>query len=106
MKSQIQQEMVNVLGTVAVIAGMVGPKVAQGIAKATGRAMTSKGQTVGYQKNFADSKGNWNLRIDATTYGNAKYHHNPHYHVGDRGGKGTSIRTIWETIKGWFGPNK
>lgn len=97
---------VNALGTVAVIAGMVGPKVAQGIAKATGRAMTSKGQTVGYQKNFADSKGNWNLRIDATTHGNAKYHHNPHYHVGDRGGKGTSIRTIWETIKGWFGPNK
>ena len=94
---------VNTLGSIAVTAGTVGPKVAQTVAKTSGTPKTSNGKTVGYQKNYTDTSNNWSLRIDATTHGNPKTHHDPHYHVGSRGGNGISILTIWETVKGWFG---
>ena len=95
----------NALGTVAVIAGMVGPKVLQKIAQHGGVPKISNGKTVGYSMDFFDKKGNWNFRIDATTHGNsnsAVWHHNPHYHVVNRGGKGNAVYYLWEIIKGWF----
>ena len=94
---------VNTLGTLAVTMGTIAPQVIQNIAKTSGTPKISNGKTVGYQKNYTDTNGNWSLRIDATTHGNAKLHHNPHYHIGTRGGNGISILSIWETVKGWFG---
>ena len=95
----------NALGTVAVIAGMVGPKVLQKIAECGGVPKISNGKTVGYSMDFFDKKGNWNFRIDATTHGNpnaAIWHHDPHYHVVNRAGMGNAVYYLWEIIKRWF----
>ena len=92
----------NILGTIAVIAGMIGPKVLQKIAQSGGTPKVSNGKTVGHAKDFFDKKGNWSYRIDATTHGNpnaASWHHNPHYHVVTRGGDGTAVYYLWEIIK-------
>ena len=96
----------NTLGTVAVIAGMVGPKILQKIAQRGGVPKISNGKTVGYSMDFFDKKGNWSLRIDATTHGNPKYHYNPHIHYIERdvkqGGISKAVKYFWEIIKGWF----
>ena len=95
----------NVLGTIAVLAGMVGPKVLQKIAQYGGTPKISNGKTVGYAKDFFDKNGDWGFRIDATTHGNpnsVNYHHNPHYHVVTRGGDGTAVYYLWEFIKEMF----
>ena len=96
----------NTLGTVACIAGMVGPKILQNIAQRGGVPKISNGKTVGYSMDFFDKKGNWSLRIDATTHGNPKYHYNPHIHYIERdvkqGGISKAVKYFWEIIKGWF----
>ena len=96
----------NTLGTVAVITGMVGPKILQKIAQRGGVPKISNGKTVGYSMDFFDKKGNWSLRIDATTHGNPKYHYNPHVHYLERdvkqGGRLKNVKYFWEIIKGWF----
>ena len=95
----------NTLGTIASIAGAVGPKVLQKIAQQSGVPKVSRGKTVGHSVDFFDSQGNWSFRIDATTHGNpnaASWHHNPHYHVVNRGGDGTALYYLWEIIMGWF----
>ncbi len=94
---------VNTLGAFVVTAGMIAPQVMHTIAKTSGTPKISHGNVVGYQKDFSDKTGNWNMRIDATTHGNPMHHHDPHYHVVNRGGNGIPILNIWETIKGWFG---
>ena len=96
---------VNTLGSVAVATGMVGPKVLQTVAS-KGNAKYSKGKLMGHSLDFSDKNGQWNLRIDATTHGNANaavWHHNPHYHVVNRGGDGIAVYSLCESIKGWFG---
>ena len=101
----IADSVFNTLGTIAVIAGMVGPKVLQKIAQYGGTSKISNGKTVGYAKDFFDKNGNWSFRIDATTHGNpnsTSYHHNPHYHVVTRGGDGTAVYYLWEIIKEMF----
>ncbi len=92
----------NTLGTIAVITGMVAPKVLQKIAQYGGKPKISQGKTVGYDKDFFDKNGDWSFRIDATTHGNPNYHHNPHYHVVTRGGDGTAVYYLWEIIKEMF----
>ena len=96
----------NMLGTVAVISGMVGPKILQKIAQRGGVPKISNGKTLGYSMDFFDKKGNWSFRIDATTHGNPKYHYNPHIHYLERdvkqGGISKSVKYFWEIIKGWF----
>ena len=96
----------NTLGTVALIAGMVGPKILQNIAQRGGIPKISNGKTEGYSMDFFDKKGNWSLRIDATTHGYPKYHYNPHIHYIERdvnqGGISKAVKYFWEIIKGWF----
>ena len=96
----------NTLGTVAVIAGAVGPKILQKIAQRGGVPKISNGKPAGYSMDFFDKKGNWSLRIDATTHGNPKYHYNPHIHFIERdvkqGGISKAVKYFWEIIKGWF----
>ena len=96
----------DALGTLAVIGGMVGPKILQKIAQYGGKPKVSNGKTVGYVKDFFDNNENWSFRIDATTHGNPNsnsYHHNPHYHVVTRGGDGTAVYYLWEIFKSWIG---
>ena len=100
----ITRGVVNTLGSIAIKMGAVGPKVLQKFAQHGGSPKVSKGTTVGYSKDFFDKQGNWSFRIDATSHGNTKvpWHHNPHYHVGNRGGKGVAVYYLWEVIKNWF----
>ena len=78
---------------------MVGPKILQKITQRGGVPKISNGKTLGYSMDFFDNKvimtegkdniffdnkGNWSFRIDATTYGNPKYHNNPHIHYLER----------------------
>ena len=107
--NQVAYNIVNgsfdTLGTIATIAGMIGPKVLQNIAKYAGTPKVSNGKAVGYAKDFFDRNGNWSFRIDATTHGNpnsANWHHNPHYHVVTRGGDGTAVYYLWEILKELF----
>ena len=93
----------NTLGSIAVFSGMLAPKIFQNIALKFGNPKFSKGIHLGDYKDFFDKNGNWNFRIDATTHGYPKYHHNPHYHVLDRNGPGTSVYYIWEIIKELLG---
>ena len=64
--------------------GMIGPKILQKITQRGGVPKISNGKTLGYSMDFFDNKGNWSFRIDATTYGNPKYHNNPHIHYLER----------------------
>ena len=91
----------DVLGSLAILAGSVAPKVLQKIAT-RGIPKFSGGELVGYSLDFFDSNGNWSYRIDATTHGNPYWHHNPHYHVGTRGGYGEAVYYFWQQIKRWF----
>lgn len=81
----------HVLGSVAVLAGTFGPRLLRGSGPK------------GYKKDFFDRNGNWSARLDATTHGNPKWHHNPHVHFGNRGGGGNGIYYWWEIIRRLFG---
>ena len=102
----ITSSIFNMLGAVAVIVGMVGPKILQKIAQRGGIPKISNGKTVGYSRDFFDKKGNWSVRIDATTHGNPKYHYDPHIHYLERdfrqGGISRDVKYFWEIIKRWF----
>lgn len=76
----------SALGTLAVLAGTLAPKLLKGSG------------AKGYKKDFLDRNGNWNARLDATTHGYPKYHQNPHVHFGERGGKGLGIYYWWKII--------
>ncbi len=96
----------NTLGSLASFAGMVGPKIIQNVARHGGTPKISHGRVVGHQRNYYDINGDWSFRIDATTHGNsasASWHHDPHYHVVNRGGDGTAVFYLWEVIKEWLG---
>jgi hypothetical protein len=58
------------------------------------------------KRNFYDKSGQWNFRIDATTHGNPKFHHDPHIHYYERdvkqGGFSKAVKYFWEIIKEWF----
>ena len=102
MAYNIANGFLNAIGTIAVAAGMVAPKVLQKIAQYGGTPRVSNGKTVGYVRDFFDKNENWSFRIDATTHGNPNsnsYHHNPHFHVLIRGGDGTAVYYLWEIIK-------
>ena len=97
----------NIVGSIVTLAGLIGSKIIQSIAKSSGISKISKktGEIVGYSKDFFDSKSNWVLRIDASTHGNpgaAPWHHDPHIHIGSRSGKGNAVYYIWEVIKEWL----
>lgn len=96
----------DTLGSLAVLAGTFGPKILQSVAKSGGTPKISNGKTVGYQRNFYDKNGKWNFRIDATTHGNPKLHHDPHIHYFERdtkqGGFSKAVKYFWEIIKEWF----
>lgn len=102
----ITHSIFDVLGSVAVVAGSFGPKILQNIAKKGGNPVISKGKTVGYKIDFFDKNGKWSARIDATTHGNPKLHHNPHFHYLERdvkqGGISKAVKYFWEIIKSWF----
>lgn len=102
----ITHSIFDVLGSVAVVAGSFGPKILPNIAKKGGNPVISKGKTVGYKIDFFDKNGKWSARIDATTHGNQKLHHNPHFHYLERdvkqGGISKAVKYFWEIIKSWF----
>lgn len=102
----ITQAIFNTLSGLAVLVGTFGPKMLQSVAKSGRTPKISNGKTVGYQRNFYDKSKNWNFRIDATTHGIPKSHHNPHIHYLERdvkqGGFSKATKYFWEIIKEWF----
>ncbi|MBQ8872423.1 MAG: RHS repeat-associated core domain-containing protein [Clostridia bacterium] len=102
----------NIAGSVATLIGTVGPSIIKGLHPQVNfgghntpmSGQPSRSQLVnnrrdGYQINFYDANGNWNLRWDAYTQDG---HSNPHVHYDIPGSYG-SMLGIWWWIKKLIG---
>ncbi len=102
----ITHSVFDILGSAAILTGTFGSKILQNIAKSSGTPKISKDRIVDYRKNFYDKNGNLNFKIDATTHGIPKSHHNPHIHYLERdvkqGGFSKATKYFWEIIKEWL----
>ena len=93
-------------GSLAVFAGAFAPKILKSVATKWGAPKFAGGKIVGYEKTFMSLNGTWSFRIDATTHGSPKYHHNPHIHLlrpdVSQGGITYSVFNFWNLVEYFF----